>query len=428
MKASLRASSRMVVAVLAISLQGAAQAALITKPYSVPHRWTINLPGGVPQQYRYTEAWRLTASAKTRTQPKDTQTNNNMAGPFVIPPARNDLQTAASIVYNPVAFSDANCRFQPGAPAGGRANGTMTAFGSANLDPALGGQGAGAYSACNQGVQFLARDRRGQVVWDPRGLRWDRPITGGVAIGTTGIIRDPVSISAIDLDNGDLIEAELISVLFELPITAFAEMDQNGILQVDAPDGAGSISISIDSPIVTSGLGSLNISFLDGFVTASDDTGIFDGLLPGIGSSSMFTIDFGPDVFTIDFDLGRDSVNGFDYTFSFGNGAEVELAPGPATWTLLVAGLVGVWLRRSDRQRDVCSIADLVQGHLAADRFQRDLRVGSRRGIGSSAVIRLSHVFDGLCQTLRRLTSSTPPSTIAEPMICAGPRISPRNR
>lgn len=308
------------------------QAALITKPYIVPHVWKLQLPAGIPQQYKYSEVWRLEASSKIVTAPTHSVPNNSQAGPFLIPPARNDAPSAISDVYKPKAFADANCQFMPGAPLGGSALGSMFAFGSANIDPDIGGQGATSFSACNQGVQFMATDRRGRVIWDPRGILWDKPISKGVSIGTTGIIRDPLSISAIDLDTNDVIESELISVVFELPIMSFMEIDGSGVLHVDSPEGAGTISIKIDSPLITSGQGNLFVSFSDGSIITSEDSGVFDSLAPAVGTPSSFMIDLGSDAFTVDFDLGRDSNNGFDYTFSFGNGASVNLVPGPISF------------------------------------------------------------------------------------------------
>lgn len=170
---------------------------------------------------------------------------------------------------------------------------------------------------------------------------------------------DPVSFSAIDLDTGLTIEDELFDLVVSLGQGQASWM--NGMVSVNAT--AGSLDIVMDSPHLTSGRGRLSAQFANGKLTASNDSGVFDGLLPAIGGAANFAFPLGDSegFLNFDFTLAPPNSKGFDMTLTASAEARVEeRAPEPSAILLLGSGLVGlmIWSRRKKCRRRV----SLVQG------------------------------------------------------------------
>jgi hypothetical protein len=150
----------------------------------------------------------------------------------------------------------------------------------------------------------------------------------------------------LNLDDDSLQE----SLLFDLELHLNGEgrsSCENGDVQISGMDG--DFSLVMESPYITSGTGSMSLVFSDGLVTQSEATGIFDGLLPGIGSASdaiSFHLGDSSGDINIDFDYGSDNINGFDATAVFGNAGQAEDVPEPLTLVLLGIGAIGLRARR----------------------------------------------------------------------------------
>lgn len=195
-------------------------------------------------------------------------------------------------------------------------------------------------------LQRGVKDRNGNVRWSPQ---WT------FHTARTGRIGDPIDFSFLNLDDNSLLEANLFDL--DMDITNGGDSSyENGDLFISASDG--SFSLVMDSPYITTGTGSISISFAGGIITGVTADGIFGSLspdLPVIGGSSMgfgFHLGDAEGAFDIGFDFGaEDNVLGYDFQGRLGGDAMIEdfLVPEPASWTLMVAG--GALITRIRRNR-----------------------------------------------------------------------------
>ena len=152
-------------------------------------------------------------------------------------------------------------------------------------------------------------------------------------IKDSGRETDPVIFTVTNLDTGEIVTTELFSFEVDLDAPGTASW-QNGIVQLDGIEG--SLSVRMDSPFITSGTGNLLAEFSNGIITSSNDSGIFDGLLPSVGSPANFSFNLGgADGFVdIDFDFGSENTNGYEFNTEFIAEAQVlergETTPEPS--------------------------------------------------------------------------------------------------
>lgn len=195
----------------------------------------------------------------------------------------------------------------------------------------------------NRGVT----DRQGNVRWSPE---WK------FHTARTGRLGDPIDFTFIDLDDG----TSLSSTLFDLDMDFSDGGDStylNGDLFISGAEG--SFSLIMDSPYITTGVGTIEIAFSGGLITSSSSSGIFSSLgIPSVGSNSMgFGFHLGDETgaFDIGFDFGteaeEDNVLGYDFQGLLGGDAyieadEVQPLPEPATWLLIASGGAFLFARR----------------------------------------------------------------------------------
>jgi len=170
-------------------------------------------------------------------------------------------------------------------------------------------------------------------------IRW-RP---EIFVDRIGFGRDPINFDVLNLDTGDLFTATFFDLMTDLGADTFIDWN-NSQVQIGGQDGE--LRIEMDSPFITTGTGLLHLKFEGGIVTTADDSGLFDGLLPSLGSSSA-SIGFafgGADGFIdIGFDFGTENTNGYNFNVGLGGGgmiSEMGVVPEPASLALATAGLL----------------------------------------------------------------------------------------
>jgi hypothetical protein len=116
--------------------------------------------------------------------------------------------------------------------------------------------------------------------------------------------------------------------------------------------GSGAVFITAGHELL-GGVGHIALTWESGRITSSFDSGIFDGVLPVLGTSSLgplFHIGDADGNFEYDIDLGAATAAGYDWTVdmaSSGEGsAELVPAPGATVLGLLALGLGAVGRRR----------------------------------------------------------------------------------
>ena len=295
--------------------------------YDKTHTWDLRLNG--PDSYGVTWQGQATALAAN---PTTIASNLVNQAPRPAPTANTTgLQSVAAggASADAIAFYTANAN----------GTGSHTLRGQANL-----GTGTAAVSSARStiGLRKTAPDAKGHIIWK-----------GDWLIDTlySGRETDPLAISVIDLDLGSEINSDLFSFDVDLLGMGMAAW-QNGIVKVDGQ--AGHISIMMDSPYITTGTGRIDLTFAGGVVTASDDSGVFDGLLPAVGSASTFSFALGDaNGIDIGFDFGDANVAGYSINLDIGVEAQVAEVPEAGTHALmalgLAVGLVAVRQRRRER-------------------------------------------------------------------------------
>ena len=214
--------------------------------------------------------------------------------------------------------------------------GIGTVSGFINASGTATAQQRGEKACANSYAGVTARQRIrlpwGTVIWGPR-FKWDFVGGSGCAIR-----KDPIKFTVIDPDT----EAILNSGQF-LDITSTGDGSVNW--DDDSLDFAisdGTFSIDLNSPFIPEKQrGILLLKVQEGIITDSQDSGIFDGYLPQIGSPGTFSIggpNFKPDL-TFAYDLG-----------DFGKDVDLELTadggaisvPESSTMNPLNLGILGL--------------------------------------------------------------------------------------
>jgi len=199
------------------------------------------------------------------------------------------------------------------------------------------------------GFNVGVKDAKGRITWQPT---WHVD----TVTGSASHWRDPLDFSILNLDTGELLTSQLFSMDLDfstpgdLPAQSTWDNDFLDMSGTGAADGV--LDLVMDSPYLTSGTGTLHLRFANGIVVESDDTGVFDGILPGVGSTDYGHLAI-PTTFTMDFDFGGTSASGFDMGVSMGNGGSTADAmtgtPAPPA-SLSVIGAAWMAFRRRRRQ------------------------------------------------------------------------------
>ena len=289
-------------------------------PYDVNHPYSTDLGSG--EQLRGVWFYRNKTLAKKRGS-KRAEINNHK-GTVTLGPTLFDAPTNIKKSRKATqggATANANSRVSFAADGG---------FHRVDGDATIAGDGwyARAFSssklALNQGVPRS----NGTVKWKPNWVV-DR-IRGSSRAG-----RDPVDISVTNLDTGHRLDDHLFDLQFHLGPGGSGSWE-DGRLQLDGFDG--SFYVSIEGNYLTSPKGSMLLEFDPaGRVTRSEDSGVFNGLLPLVNESARLDLLVSDYVgekdgtINLDFDFGMESGNlEFDADLG-GNGIAQAMAGSPDT-------------------------------------------------------------------------------------------------
>lgn len=251
----------------------------------------------------------------------------------VLLPAGAGGQTVTTRELVCVPDAQANSEFLLGLNGMGHPTGYVLVYGHANnKDQPPVRQRSFARSLSGLAVQTGTVNARGQVRWKP-GWALAGVVRGDTRTGS----HDPIMVSALDLDTGLLTEAQLWDSFIGISGGGGSRWE-DGLLTIDAQDGE--FYVTMDSPFLTSGRGSMRMTFGGGIITSVIDDGIWDGLLPALGSPSAgisLRLGDAEGGFDLDFDLGSTSAAGYDMTFDFSNeGQAFEEIPAPGGLAVLV--------------------------------------------------------------------------------------------
>jgi hypothetical protein len=238
----------------------------------------------------------------------------------VVPPGPSQAFARSTISVNP---------FGPGGPvtgfvrSDGFASAVMTQVGTAN-----------AYSFSTSSVEVRGRALfAGRVIWGPT-IR-DTVAGSAFAQASRQRRRDPIYFRIFDDLGNQQLEEELLSIESEI-LGDGAMTWEDDQMVINAP--GADFTIDMDGPFVIGG-GSLNFQVRDNAVVTSIATGIFAGLLPGLGATGPFAFSL-PTNLDLQYNLPTNL--GDDVEFDFGGGSDV---PAPGSIACVIAG-IGIALRR----------------------------------------------------------------------------------
>jgi hypothetical protein len=262
--------------------------------------------------------------------------------PYVGPPWPFEGQTTVT-ANSGSASATANSsvsieQFTPGDPF----SGWIRSWGAASAPT---GETNGAYAYASSNVALLGQTadwRTGTILWNPS-LSY-QPTGTGTGTVRSGCPRegprDPVIARILDADGGVLLEELFFDMAFNVErwdLPAEVGWSDDTLIYSNIIDGR--LWITSDNAYVDpSCRGTALLEIRDGLITQSEDTGIFDGLLPTVGSPGTFSIPF-PSEIVLNYELPN---LGSFVEFDLGHG----LAPEPATLGLLALGGLGALLRR----------------------------------------------------------------------------------
>lgn len=304
-------------------------------PYEEHHAFTLGVRVRPGETYRGRWTSYINAEEFHDWRPPGLEDRHEASETIVLPPGGGaGIATTRPLVCAPDA--QANAGFQLGLDAQGRPAGSVDVWGHADLALAPAIQRASAKSQSSLVVQTGVERADGTVRWRPR---WH---AAGSAWGSTREkSRDPIMIRALDLDTGLWEESTLWDSLIDIR-GAGSSTWEDGRLEIDADEGE--FFVTIAGPGITTATGSMHLEFAGGIVTRSEDDGMFDGFLPGLGASSRgiaMMLGDAEGAFDIGFDLGTTSLSGYELTATFANDGEA-FAVIPSSSGLAVLAAAGV--------------------------------------------------------------------------------------
>ncbi len=150
-------------------------------------------------------------------------------------------------------------------------------------------------------------------------MQWNPVITEivGGGVGALGTITDPIHIVANNLDTGVSVEASLLA--FEMIADSVGTLSWDaGVFQTDHQE----LDFIMDIPsshVAPGESGSIHLRIEQGMVTISDDTGIFDGMLPPAGVGVPLAFPF-PNDFDLNYNMNLDPVFNWDVVADLSGG------------------------------------------------------------------------------------------------------------
>lgn len=328
----------LVISALALALSVHANA---FTTYNIAHQFNIapsapNVAFAAQWQYSY-------AARADDTSPANSVATNSGNGPVVGPVggAFGDMKFGTAIV--PWANSYADTAGTLNAVAIGAAlSGSTTVTGWADVYPPAGkGARASAYSESSFNAA-AGLFKAGVVTWNPN-WRTRLGASAGTARDQRGRIGDPLSYRFFDSHHG-WTEGTLISINADVWGSGSQDQEmswQSGVLQVDVRNADFSLNIG---DRFTLQQGTASFSIRNGLVTVSDDSGIFEGMMPTLGTNGMFAVPIGNLSLNVDFGQSASRTS-----FSLhGDGEALEAVPEPATGLVLL-GAIGLVRRRRQR-------------------------------------------------------------------------------
>jgi hypothetical protein len=306
-------------AALATALLLAASTASAQASYDVRHRFRFR-PGGNVTAVQD----RLRTHARVDPPPA---VDDKFVVNAVPPAGAADDLVSFLVGNNSAALAHANATVNPFVP-GGLVTGTIRADGSAVVFDRRQRGAADAFSAAEVRVRGGRLLRNGSVLWGPI-------LSSSVAGSASARGRDPWAFTVLDLDTGDLFEGTLLSIDLDLGQGQYDWDSDAGFFSLDAQDFTFNIDMS---SAFTNVNGTLDFGVTNGVVTQSVATGIFAGILPGVGSPGSFTVPFAPIEF--DYDLGDFDGHDLDVSIGYdGAGSAMMVgAPEPGSVVLLATG------------------------------------------------------------------------------------------
>lgn len=190
----------------------------------------------------------------------------------------------------------------------------------------LGAAFAYAFSSCGVSVRGGTQLASGVIQWNTS--FYSDAVGGGAAASA---LSDPVHFIATNLNTGVAVDAVLLDIDLTFDDTGIVDWNPGG-LTIDTPE----LTLVVDIPpthIAPGQAGRLELRVESGSVTVANDSGIFAGVLPPVGTAVAFTVPV-PSTFTLDYDLGLNPADPWDVEAVLSGGGDsnagLDLAACPA--------------------------------------------------------------------------------------------------